>query len=121
MTFFEGGDAESNEEMFHNKTCQINFFNNFLFNKKQVILDTMLYEIMNNYNETIQDEITIIGNGPSLKDIDRKSLRNSILVSYNRCFIIYKNENIYPLYYFCIDKTVLINCLKNIEELIDFQ
>ena len=81
-------------------------------------IDNELYKVMNNYNEKICNTVTIMGNGPSLKDVCRKSLRNGILVSFNRCYIIYEKENVYPLYYFCIDKAVLLNCLKDIRNLL---
>ena len=64
--------------------------------------------------------INIIGNGPSLNDINKKELfkSNNINVSYNRAYIIYDKYNFYPTYYFCIDKAVLLNCLKDITKLL---
>lgn len=65
--------------------------------------------------------VNIIGNGPSLNDIDKKDLFKSkdISVSYNRAFIIYEEYNFYPTFYFCIDKAVLLNCLNDIKKLLE--
>ena len=65
--------------------------------------------------------INIIGNGPSLNKIDKNKLfsSNNINISYNRAYIIYEKYNFYPDYYFCIDKAVLLNCLKDIIKLIN--
>lgn len=64
------------------------------------------------------DRVTIVGNGPSLKKVDLEMLRSKCWVSFNRAYIMYKELNLFPNYYFCIDKTVLLNCLPDIEQLI---
>jgi hypothetical protein len=65
--------------------------------------------------------INIIGNGPSLNSINKKELfeQQNISVSYNRAYIIYEEYDFYPTFYFCIDKTVLLNCLADIKKLLD--
>ena len=64
------------------------------------------------------DRVTVVGNGPSLKKVNLELLRGVCWVSFNRAYIMYKELNLYPSYYFCIDKTVLLNCLPDIEQLI---
>jgi len=62
----------------------------------------------------------IVGNGPSLNNVDHDTLfKNKNCVSFNRAFIIYEKYNFFPTYYFCIDKTVLLNCIHDIEKLFD--
>lgn len=65
--------------------------------------------------------VNIIGNGPSLNDVNKEDLFKSedISVSYNRAYIIYEEYNFYPTFYFCIDKTVLLNCLNDIKNLLN--
>lgn len=64
--------------------------------------------------------INIIGNGPSLNEINKDVLfSQNNTVSFNRMYIIYDEYNFYPKYYFCIDKTVLLNCLDDIIKLIN--
>lgn len=63
--------------------------------------------------------VNIIGNGPSLRNVELKTLRNKINVAYNRSYIIYKERHFYPTFYFCIDKVVLLNCVEDIINLLD--
>ncbi|NQT03917.1 MAG: DUF115 domain-containing protein [Planctomycetes bacterium] len=60
----------------------------------------------------------VIGNGPSLNDIDIKKLASETTMSFNRAHIAYEEWGFYPTYYMCIDGIVLGNIKDDINRLI---
>jgi hypothetical protein len=63
--------------------------------------------------------IYIIGNGPSLNQIDMKSLRNEYTFCFNRANIAYEQWGFHPSFYMCIDKVVLPDNVDELNKLID--
>ncbi|MEL7490838.1 MAG: glycosyltransferase family 29 protein [Pseudomonadota bacterium] len=135
FTFFAGGYHSSyrnetetdvltkmSDSGFHDQAAQLDYFVRKVANNPRLRMDMALHEIVNKARFDIAKDdkaLTIIGNGPSLKGFNFRTLRNQTTVSFNRAYIIYKKENFYPCHYFCIDKAVLLNCLADIEGLLD--
>ncbi len=65
------------------------------------------------------DTVYIIGNGPSLNEVDLSKLRGKDTISFNRAYIAYNDWGFYPKYYMTVDKIVLENIKENVKELID--
>ncbi|PCJ64946.1 MAG: hypothetical protein COA58_11790 [Bacteroidetes bacterium] len=68
---------------------------------------------MNN-NKTVY----LIGNGPSLNEIDVAALKNDITISFNRAYIAYEDWGFDPTYYMIIDIRVLENIYEDVNRLI---
>ncbi len=51
----------------------------------------------------MEETIHIIGSGPSLKDVDMKSLKNKKTISFNRSYVSFKNWGFEPTYYLVLD------------------
>ncbi len=64
------------------------------------------------------ERIFIIGNGPSLNDINMKKLANEYTFSFNRAYIAYKEWGFKPSFYSCIDKVVLPDNKQEINSMI---
>ena len=62
--------------------------------------------------------VYVIGNGPSLNQIDIAKLRTKDTISFNRAFIAYKDWGFYPTYYMVMDPVVLENTKVEIKNLI---
>ncbi|MEP2742515.1 MAG: FkbM family methyltransferase [Bauldia litoralis] len=136
FTFFAGGyhtsyrqetehDVLSKmaESGFHNQTAQLDYFATRVVGNSRLIIDDALAEIVNRHllarTREADTKVNIVGNGPSLKDFPFRTLRDRVTVSFNRAYIIYEKENFYPSIYVCVDKVVLLNCLKDIEGLLE--
>ena len=61
----------------------------------------------------------VIGNGPSLNDIDIQKLRDKETASFNRAYIAYEDWGFYPTYYQIIDPTVFEDNKEDIKNLFD--
>jgi len=70
---------------------------------------------MKNKNESVY----IIGNGPSLNEIDLNKLKDKDTISFNRAYIAYKDWGFYPKYYMVVDVIVLQNIRERVKELIE--
>lgn len=65
------------------------------------------------------DDVYLLGNGPSLKNIDISKLKDKITISFNRAFIAYeKHWEFYPTYYMAIDIHATNGCREEICDLI---
>lgn len=62
--------------------------------------------------------IYIIGNGPSLNQIDMNRLRGEYTFSFNRAYIAYEKWGFHPTFYMCLDKVVLPDNVMELNELI---
>ena len=60
----------------------------------------------------------VIGNGPSLNDIDITQLKDKTTVSFNRAYIAYEDWGFYPTYYQIIDPTVFEDNKEDIKNLL---
>ena len=63
-------------------------------------------------------DIFVIGNGPSLNDIDMSLLKDVDTISFNRAYIAYKEWGFCPTYYMVIDRAGISSYNKDINELI---
>jgi len=66
----------------------------------------------------MRKKIVIIGNGPSLNNIDMHFLKNTDTISYNRAYIAYKHWGFNPTYYMAIDRNAIFSYLSDVKKLI---
>ena len=64
------------------------------------------------------EEIHILGNAPSLNDVNLDLLKDKHTISFNRAYIAYEEWGWYPTYYFCLDIRVLQGIVDDVNELI---
>lgn len=62
--------------------------------------------------------IYLIGNGPSLNEVDITLLKNRDTISFNRAFIAYEDWGFEPTIYMAIDPVVIENTKEDIKRLI---
>jgi hypothetical protein len=65
--------------------------------------------------------IFIIGNGPSLNDVDMTALREKMTFSFNRAYIAYERWGFVPTFYSCVDTVVLPDNKEEINAMISDQ
>jgi uncharacterized Rossmann fold enzyme len=65
------------------------------------------------------ERVFVIGNGPSLKDINMSLLKDEFTFSFNRAYIAYNDWGFYPSFYMCVDEVVLPDNKKEIIDLIN--
>ncbi len=108
---------------FHDQRAQQDFFVTRVANHPRLRMDNELLQIVNTrlleMARVGEGRIVIMGSGPSLRGFPFRRLRNEATASFNRAYIMYEKENFYPCFYFAIDKAVLLNCLNDIEQLLD--
>lgn len=61
----------------------------------------------------------VLGNGPSLNEVDMEKLRDMDTISFNRAYIAYEDWGFDPTYYMVIDYRVLANTAQDINKLIE--
>ena len=84
-----------------------------------IIMKLRMNKAISAYRNTyFGKRIFIIGNGPSLNDIDMTRLQNEYTFSFNRAYIAYKDWKFIPSFYSCIDKVVLPDNVNEINEMI---
>jgi hypothetical protein len=59
----------------------------------------------------------IIGSGPSLKSVDMTQLRGSSAIAFNRAYVAFPSWGFVPRYFACIDRFLLPNIIRDIDEL----
>jgi hypothetical protein len=64
-------------------------------------------------------KVLVMGNGPSLKDLDFKKLKNIDTVGMNAAYRYWEKINFYPTYYCCLDNVVVVSHQEQIKNLID--
>jgi hypothetical protein len=64
-------------------------------------------------------EIYLIGNGPSLRDVDMSLLKNKDTISFNRAYISYEEWGFNPTYYMVIDPNLFCSIIDDINDLIE--
>jgi len=69
-------------------------------------------------NKYLGETIFIIGNGPSLKDIDMHMLKDRYTFSFNRAYIVYDEWGFFPSFYTCLDKVVLPDNVNELNQII---
>lgn len=69
--------------------------------------------------ELTTDRAWIIGNAPSLNNLDMKKLKNEVTFSFNRAYLAYEEWGWYPTYYCVIDAKVLRQITDDVNMLIE--
>lgn len=65
-----------------------------------------------------EDEIYLIGNGPSLKYVDMSLLKDKHTISFNRAYISYEEWGFYPTYYMILDPSLIHSIKDDLNDLI---
>jgi len=61
----------------------------------------------------------LIGNAPSIANLNMSKLRHEVTFSFNRAYIAYKDWGWYPTYYIVNDANIIRQCAEDINALID--
>jgi len=70
-----------------------------------------------NEDKHLGERCFIIGNGPSLKNMDLRLLQNEITFGLNRIYLLFEKMPFVPTYYVCVNELVLEQFAQEIKEL----
>ena len=91
----------------------INFFKFFLIKDYRASL-CYLSSIKNKHKE---DRCFIIGNGPSLKNLDLSLLKKEITFGLNRIYLIFDKIDFQTTYFVCVNQLVIEQCYQEIKKI----